>query len=323
MKLWSLFSLLVMALAAMQPSAASDPVQAEELGLEPQGLHLSAPDRPSAAARSEMPSGTVVIVPDSIANRLVALSPVDGSLIDDNLFELAGGTPVHAVQVGQEIWISEQIGDRISRWSLQGEALGAVGADGGLDNIRGMALLEDQLLVTNAGTNNGAPGAAIVRVSLDGNIIGHVGTSATSSSPFEIQVRDSDLLVASSSAGDDIHRYDFAIASLGTFHDTTSLNFAQQMAIADNGDILAAGFSSNNIVRLNPNNGELISQFPASGARGVLQLSNGNILWSNSSGVHVYDVSAQTSSLVYSGGARHFSIALLPLDEIFADRFEE
>jgi hypothetical protein len=319
MHLRSLIAVTALWLVAASAAAlASDPV-AEALGLEPANGSRTA----AAIPRGPLPSGPVVLMPDSTNNRLVVFSPVNGSVITPNLFALAGGTPFHAVQVGNEIWISEQVGDRISRWSPDGTALGAIGTGGGLDNIRGMALRGNDLLVTNAGTANGAPGAAIVRVALDGTIIGHVATTTTSSSPFSLLERAADLLVGSSNANDDVHRYDAAIASLGTFHNSTTLNFTQQMTVAANGDILAAGFSSNNIVRLDPATGAALGTIPASGARGVFQLDNGNILWTSAAGAFVYDPNTQLGVQVYTGGGRYLSRAEFTNDDLFADGFED
>ena len=67
-------------------------------------------------------------------------------------------------------------------------------------------------------------------------------------------------------------------------------------------------FSSNAVVRLDPTTGTILSSFAASGARGVFQLENGNILWTNSSGVHVYDVATSTSTQVYAGQGRHIGV---------------
>jgi len=250
-----------------------------------------------------------VMMPDSTNNRLVLLSPVDGSVVNDNYFPLSGGTTIHALQVGDEIWISEQLGDRVSRWSLTGTPLGQIGGQfpgGGLDNIRGMALINDTLYVSNAGTQNDAPGPSVVMFDINGNPMGFIPTAGLAPSPFAVLEFNGNMLVASSSANDDVHQFTLTGSSLGTFHNSTSVNFAQQMAIADNGDVLVAAFSSNNVARLNPADGSLISDFPASNARGVYQLQNGNIMWSNGTGVFVYDVVNQTSSQVYAGGARHF-----------------
>jgi hypothetical protein len=263
----------------------------------------------AALALSALPAqAAFVLMPDSVNNRMVVFSPLDGAVIDTNLFGLAGGTPIHALEVGNEIWVSEQVGDRISRWSYTGSFLGQIGgqfAGGGLDNIRGMGLIGDTVYVTNAGTANGAPGAAVVMFSTTGTAMGSFSTAGLAPSPFGLLAHQGGMLVSSSSAGDDIHRFALDGSPLGTFHDSTGLNFAQQMTFALNGDILAAGFSSNNVVRLDPNTGAIVGSFAASGARGVFQLGNGNILWTNSAGAHIFDVGSTSSSLVYAGGGRH------------------
>jgi hypothetical protein len=100
--------------------------------------------------------------------------------------------------------------------------------------------------------------------------------------------------------------------SIGTFHNSTSQNFVEQLAFAPNGNILAASFSSNNVGFLDPNNGNLLAAFTASGARGVHQLANGNIMWTNAGGVSLYDITTGTSSQVYAGGGRFLDFAPVP-----------
>lgn len=253
--------------------------------------------------------GQYVIMPDSTNNRVVLFDPSNGAVVNANYFALAGGTPIHAMQVGNEIWVSEQIGDRVSRWSLNGTALGAI--TGGMDNVRGMGMVGNTVYVTNAGTANGAPGAAVVMFDTNGNAMGNFLTP-NAPSPFGILAHQGGLLVSSSTGNDDIHRYSLAGTSLGTFHNTTSLNFAEQMDYDHSGNVLVAGFSTNNVVTLNTNTGAVVNSFTASGARGVFQLGNGNILWSNSAGVHVYDVGLGTSSQVYVGGGRYLQYAAVP-----------
>ncbi|NOG93892.1 MAG: PEP-CTERM sorting domain-containing protein [Armatimonadetes bacterium] len=252
---------------------------------------------------------TYVLMPDSTNNRLVAFDPFDGSVVNGNLFALAGGTPLNAMQVGSEIWVSEQVGDRVSRWDLAGNSLGAI--SGALDNIRGMELFNGVVYVSNGGAANGAPGASLRMFDTSGNSLGHFTTPQVSS-PFDVLAFQGDLLVANSSANDDIHRYTTAGSSGGTFHNSTSLNFVEQMDFALNGNVLAAGFSSNNIVWLDPTTGAITQSVTASGARGVFQLGNGNILWSNGSGAWVFDAATGGSTLVYSGGGRFFDTYVVP-----------
>jgi len=255
-------------------------------------------------------NGQYVMMPDSTNNRLVLFDPQTGALVNSNFFGLAGGTPVHAMQVGNEIWVSEQVGDRISRWTFDGTFVGAV--SGGLDNIRGMALIGGKVYVTNAGTANGAPGAAIVSFDPAGNPLGFF-TTPRATSPFGILEYRGGMLVSSANANDDIHWYSLEGVSLGTFHNSTSLNFVEQLAYKANGNVLAATFSSpSNVYELDFNTGAIVSSFPASGGRGVYQLGNGNILWTNGNGAFVYDIGSGSSTQVYSGGGRYLDFLLIP-----------
>jgi hypothetical protein len=258
-----------------------------------------------------------LMMPDSTNNRLVLFDPFDGSVVNPNYFGLAGGTPLHAMQIGSEIWISEQIGDRVSRWSLTGTALGQIGptfTGGGLDNIRGMGLINDTLYVTNSGTANGAPGNAVVMFDTTGNFLGSFNTTGLAPSPFGVLSHNGGMLVSSSAANDDIHRFSLTGTSLGTFHNSTTLNFAEQMNYASNGDVLVAGFSSNNIVRLDATTGAVISTFAASGARGVYQLGNGNIMWTSGAGAFVFNGTSSTQ--VYTGGGRYLdTVTFTPVPE--------
>ena len=79
-----------------------------------------------------------------------------------------------------------------------------------------------------------------------------------------------------------------------------------------NGNVLVAGFSSNNIVRLDPNTGALLSSFTAAGARGVHQLGNGNIMWTSGAGAFVFDVNTGLSTQVYTGGGRYLDLVAVP-----------
>ncbi len=257
-------------------------------------------------------SAQFLMMPDSTNNRLVLFDPFDGSLVDSNYFGLAMGTPVEAIQSGNEIWVSEQLGDRVSRWSLTGTPLGQFGggATGGLDNVRGIEVINNVLHVTNAGSGNGAPGASLVQFDSAGTNLGFLAMT-NSPGPFDVVDYQGGLLVSSSSANDDIHKYTYAGASLGTFYNDTGLNFVEQLRIAANGDVLAAGFSSNNVARLDAA-GNILSTFAAPGARGVWELGNGNIMWTNGSGAHVFDVGTGASTQVYDGVGRFLGSLVVP-----------
>lgn len=66
------------------------------------------------------------------------------------------------------------------------------------------------------------------------------------------------------------------------------------------------------VVRLDVNSGALLGSFTASGARGVWQLGNGKIMWTNGSGAWVYDPGTNQSAQVYAGGGRYIDYLAIP-----------
>lgn len=254
-----------------------------------------------------------LVTTNTTTDRLVAFSPVDGSLLSADVLEVQDTVQVSAIAVNLEIWISEQTGDRVVRYDHGGNVLGVIGPTfpgGGFDNIRGMAFANGVVYVTNDGTGNGATADSLVCFDSSGN---HLQTLPLSNSvsPFGVLPWQGDLLVTGSSNNQDVHRYTTAGVSVGTFHNSTSLNFAHQISPASDGNLWCAGFSSNNVVKLDATNGSnILASFAASGARGVFELQNGNVMWTNSNGVHIYDVGTQTSSQVLAGGC--YQLNLIP-----------
>lgn len=273
-----------------------------------------------AASQSQAQVSQFLMMPDSAsANfRMVLFDPMTGALVNSNYFPLNGATnstPLHAMQVGNEIWLSEQVGDRVARYDLTGNFLSQIGggATGGLDNIRGMGLVGNTVYVSNGGAGNGSPGSSsVVMFDTAGNPAGNFLTTGLAPSPFSVLSHQGGLLVGGSSGNDDIHRFNLAGAPLGTFNNS-ALSFIEQLDDALNGDVLAAVFTTGVIARLDPTTGAQLSTFPASGARGVQQLGNGNIMWTSGAGVFVHDVGTGISTNVYATtGGRYIDVLTVP-----------
>ena len=249
------------------------------------------------------------------------LDPSNGQIIDASFIDLAAqnpGTPKAIIQVGNEIWISQQIGDRIDRYDLDGQFIDDIGgqvANGGLDNIRGMAVIDDsEVWVTNAGTNNDAPGTAIIRIDFNGNILGNISTG--SDSPFDVIDNGSgEAYISYSGGGSKIERRDYNGTVLGDIVGTGVVSFIQQIYISSSGSILAGVFSNNTgsgnnsgVYNFDLSNGNILDYWAESGLRGVMELNNGNILYSNSSGVFILDPSTGNSNNISSGSAQYFGM---------------
>lgn len=283
-----------------------------------------------SASVSALAQSYVMVVDSSATARVMLFSPVDGSLVNANfIVEPAGGTPFafttpkNAIQVGNEIWVSDQVLDNITRFDLSGNFLGTYGggATGGLDNIRGIAYINGSVYISNGGTGNGAPGANnVVVMNTAGSITGNFPAAA---SPFDVfQLNSTDLLVSGSSNNPDVTRHDFAGALLGTWYNSAvagDLNFAQQITRRSNGNILIAGFTSNSIHQYDSAGVSLGSLFAASGARGVFELQNGDILWTASSGVHVKNLITGGDVVVVAVGSQYADLLTLPAAGCYAN----
>src|SRR5690606_548828 len=107
--------------------------------------------------------GGVLLVPESTNDQVMAFDPFDGSLISMNYIDGSGilGTPINAIQVGNEFWVSDQIADGVFRFDLSGTFLGQFN-NTPLDNVRGIEFYNNRLYVSNSGSANGAPGDAVV-----------------------------------------------------------------------------------------------------------------------------------------------------------------
>ena len=111
-----------------------------------------------------------VVVVDSGNDGLSLVDSTSGAMVNaawvrysDWGLDATSGTPKDAIRVGNQLWVSDQLQDAIHRFSLSvahPEYLGTI--SGGIDNIRGLECRDGVVFVSNAGSNNGAPGPSIM-----------------------------------------------------------------------------------------------------------------------------------------------------------------
>jgi hypothetical protein len=245
-----------------------------------------------------------VMAINGTAMKLVLLNPADGSMINASFISGATGaqawtTPRDCLQVGSEIWISDQGSGHIWRYSLAGAPLGSVAS--GINNNRGMELVGNTVYLANFGTGSGAPGQAIIRL----NTSGVIQSNFPVSDPFDVLAFNGDLLV-SNIATDDIDRYSLAGTFIATWHNsngTTGINFPEQLARTSTGGVIAAGFSSPAGIYEYNSVGTQVNYFNqgTGGIRGVFELDSMDILYTDDNGIHVYSRAGQSSSNVATG----------------------
>lgn len=252
-----------------------------------------------------------LLIPDSTGDVLMLFSPVDGSLINANQVDMtalgaAPSTPIEALEVGGELWVSDQVADVILRFSADGTTyLGEYGM--GRDNIRGFAAIGGGIWLANAGTGGAGYGQVIKNYDASGMLL---GTSPVGS-PFDVVGFGADMLVANI-VDENIELFDTAGNFLSTFHDSdglTGIDFPEQLKIkASNGNVLAAGFADPSGLYEYDSSGTEVAYIDTglTGLRGVHELQNGNLLFTNGAGVHVWDVTTATVTTVMAGVSARF-----------------
>lgn len=255
-----------------------------------------------------------IAVCQSTSDIVILLDPSDGSVIDSNFIDLTtlgASTPKDILQVNDELWISDQIQDRIDIFDLSGNYVSTIESSIGLDNIRGMGLVNGEVWVCNAGTNNGAPGTAIVRLNTDGTLLGSFDTT---NSPFDVVDTGTEAIISFISS-DSIERFDYSGNSLATI--TTVVDFPQQLQYnASDNSIYVAGFSSpSGAYQFDIATGsQLYYSGVVMGLRGIIELDNGELLISNGSGIFSLNTSTNSTTSITTGSSQYFTrVDLSPL----------
>ncbi len=245
------------------------------------------------------------------ASQVRLLDTDNGNIINPSFISLDSGTPKALIQVADEIWITYQLADKIERYDLDGNLLSTINT--GMDNIRGLSVVNgSEVWLCNSGTNNGAPGDAIVRFDFNGNNLGFFNTTPQSDSPFDIIDNGDGEVYISYSGTSNIERRDYNGAFLGNIVEQGVVNFVQQIEIEEPGVILAAVFSiisggnQNGLYRFSETDGSIIDYWSLGNLRGVAKLGNGDILWSSGAGINKINPDTGVSVLISSGSTQYF-----------------
>lgn len=269
-----------------------------------------------SAASADIAPGEYLMVVDSTNERLVLFDSYDGSLVEENFLDISGAlpdelnsfTPKHAIQVDDEIWVTDQPEDRVDRFSIDGEYLGSVGGElGGLSNVRGMSYIDGLVHVANAGSGNNAPGESIVQIDPQSSQI--VSSFQVDGSPWMPLATDDGMFVSFSGSETRIEEYSTTGQSLGIFHEGGDADGFQQIAHASEGGLWAASFfgdlSTRGIYRYD-DDGNQVDFFDPGFPRGVHELGNGDVMWTDFIGVDVLDPATGESTLIFDDGSFQF-----------------
>jgi hypothetical protein len=242
--------------------------------------------------RRELLRNGVLLVPNTGVPGVAAFDPETGDLIDPAFitYPESLGTTTHIIlNAAQDgFLVSSQSQNVVHAFDLNGEYQGVFAPIGGADtsimgNIRGMTISPTGTLLVTSATGN-----KVVEFDANGEHLGDFITAGAGgiSGPWYLLFRETDLLLAAS--GGNIYRFDHNGQPLSVWN--ADINFPQQLYREANGNVLAAAFSSPaGVWNLDPDGGLIARYSAVSLNRGAYPLGNGNILTSNSSGVHEID----------------------------------
>ena len=278
-------------------------------------------------------AGAALMIPDSGAgDRIMLFNDFDGSLITQDWITDVGAvgwfftTPKEAIQVGNEIWVSDQIADAIHRFDSNLSFIGSITAHpsgGSLDNLRGMHFDGSTVYLTFDHSTSAMQGVAMYDTT--GSPTGFFHNPG---SLFDIAVHNGQLLL-SNSTSDDIEYYSFAGVFQGTF--ATDVDFPQQVSVLSDNSVLtvssiaSAGvegvyhYNADGSLNLFIDTEGLKGAFGEHVPRGAYLLGNGDYLIATSNGVYTYDVGSDTFALVVADvNAQYINFTNIPAPGVLA-----
>jgi len=264
--------------------------------------------------------GQYLMIPDSGLDKISLFSANDGSIVNaDFILDASGApydfqTPKEAIQVGNEIWVSDQISDAIFCFtaSLTPQYIRTI--SGQLDNIRGLGVVGNRVYVSNEGINNGAPDDAIVVFEFDGTRVGHFAAP----DPFDCVDFGGQVLVPDID-GDDLRIFATDGTFVGVFHESngiSGIDFPEQLVPAPTGpggeiEVWATGFTAPAGIYRYSDEGVQVAYYDVStGARGVWVLGNGDVLFTESAVVRSFTPPNSNFQGLWTGGSMQFVGAL-------------
>jgi hypothetical protein len=276
----------------------------------------------AALSASLAPAQQYLMVTESTNDRVMLLDGSDGSVVDlDFIVDAAGtpfdfSTPKEAIQAGSEIWVFDQVTDQVVRFDVLGKHIATIlPAVGMVDNMRGGGFANNTIYVSNDGSGNGATADTIVMFDVTGTRLGQFSTLNSGTSPFDVVEYNGELLVPHFTSVNNTARYDFAGNLLGIFHASggvTGVDNPEQVNVTAANTVLIAGFSTPIGIYEIDSTGTQINAWPVgNGNRGVAELGNGNILFTDGNGVHVLDRALGTFVTVVPAVAGQY---ISPLD---------
>lgn len=266
----------------------------------------------SAGAQTECFGGFILAADRD--GRLAAFDAIGGSLVDPTfILDTRLGAPVHAVCTGFSVLVSDPGADAIYEYDFNGVYIRTIadGVGAMLNNPRGMAVEGEHVFVTIAG---GALADTVQRFAFDGSGQTTWASPPGLDQPESIEFIEGTALVGNLGPGPgSVDQFtsagDFGAALVA------SVGAPAQVSEGDAGGVLVADAGMEPGVRVYTSEGAPVAFYPrATPVRGVFRLVDGNILFTDDTGVHVLDPGSGgvTTVLMDTGFEKLGSVLFIP-----------
>lgn len=272
-----------------------------------------------------------LVTPDNTNLFIISVSPATGSLtqfatkpagrwldVSDYIDSSTIGTLRHAMQVGSEVWISDQLSNTIHRFSAQVERPRFLGTLTDVGNPRGMGIVNGEVWIASGDIGGGT---GVARFGPGGQPIG----SFSAEDPFAVLQLNSGSVLTANIQQNRLDRFQSS-GTIGAFAGVWSgaslIDFPMQVGRwNENGQdrIVAVGFGGFDpgLFVYAADTGQFVKRLltiavlpdvTVFNPRGFAPMG-GELLWTGSQGIFALNTTTWTSRVVYSG--ENFSCAFV------------
>jgi hypothetical protein len=270
----------------------------------------------AACLASSAEGNDVLLVPESLGDRIWALSPVDGSVLSTSFIAPDGilSQPIHAIPSGTgTILIADEVRKSIFEYSGSGQYLRTLaGPKNGVLGAYSLCV-RDGFVYFTSGAGVSTSEGYIYKVALAGGPVTIFSDWLAIGAPRGIQPFGNGFVVGNSTDDDlELVGPTGAVASI-PFHGSDGaigIDFPQQIKRRANGEFMVAGFSDPWGVYFYDTSGIQVGayttpQVPLS-ARGCHELENGDILFTAGTLIQRVIVKNATTQLIVNQGGASF-----------------
>lgn len=268
--------------------------------------------------------GSALVSPDNANLYVISVNPTTGALsqfltkpqgrwldVSIDVDSSTIGLLRHAIQMGSEVWVSDQLSNAIYRYSAEAERPRFLGTISSVNNPRGMCVVNGEVWVASG--NIGGTGG-VARLDATGHFLG----AFAAEDPFAVYSVNPDWVVTSNIQQNRLDRFQssgsIGVAG-GVWSGSSLIDFPMQIGRWNESGqdrIVAVGFSGSfpGLYVYNASSGAfvkrlativLLPDITVTNPRGFAPIATGELLWTASQGIFALNPTTSSSRVIYTG----------------------